>query len=272
KKPSSKPSEPSSSEIEQYSITELVDYKKCPMFYQFRHVWEYGSLMNRFLGYGKLLHHILRRIMEQENLDLSNPRLLREKLHALMLIDFKLPYLNIEMNGKIRDSAEEKLYSYIYQFRDEMSRMKSVETRLEFIDKNVIIKGVADIIFDEKIGEINDELNGNIKGIHIRDYKTRDQHLGKLHEFQIGLYAAAFDKMDMSVLGGSIGYLRELKNEEVTINPEIIAQITKEAEEIIDHIRNNEFQPSFSQNQGKKCDNDKCDHYNICKYSNFEQD
>ncbi len=245
-------------EMDEYSITEILDYAKCPTFYQYRHHLKFSSHMNRLLGYGHALHHILQKIVADDTLDLNNGRQLKEKLGKLMDSDFRLPYLDEEVNKSLRKGAFRLLLGFLARYANELNTMTSVETRLELVEKNAIIKGIADVVLG------NETWDGTKS--RVWDYKTKNLGFEKINELQILLYCAALDDMGYNIDSGTIAYLKEQDHIPIAITQAALKQARIQVSAIVDKIRNKDFSSSI--NSGE-CIKAGCDHYKICGLSNY---
>ncbi|WP_371802381.1 ATP-dependent DNA helicase [Candidatus Lokiarchaeum ossiferum] len=243
-------------EMDEYSITEILDYAKCPSLYRYRHYLKFSSKMNRFLGYGHALHHILQKIVADDFLDLTNTQMVRQKLEKLMITDFRLPYLDEAVNNLIRKGANRLIMGYLSQYATELNTITSVETRLELVEKNAIIKGITDVILGNETG----------KKSQVWDYKTKRMDFEKINELQILLYSAALEDMGYSIDSGAIAYLKEKQNVPVEISQVALKQARNRVNTIVEKIRGRDF--SNSMNLGD-CTKIGCDQYKICPYSDY---
>ncbi len=257
---------------EEFTITEILDYEKCPMLYFFRHVLKWSPILNRFLGYGHNVHHIIRRLTEIENLDLTDGIAVSASLARLLDQDFNLLYLNKKSNNKLKGGVKRMITQYVSKYGDELNRMQSVETRIELHRQKATLKGVADIILEDPSPANPSRQDLDPKkmepispSIHIRDYKTRRQGILEIHKLQIWLYAACFREMGYNPTSGSIAFLTTAENERIPVTAHEIAQALDKADELIKHIQNREFEVNTS---ALYCETQECDFCAHCRYYN----
>lgn len=245
-------------EMDEYSITEILDYAKCPSLYRYRHFLKFSSKMNRFLGYGHALHHILQKIVADDSLDLENTQMVRQKLEKLMMTDFRLPYLNEAVNSSIRKGANRLIMGYLSKFAPELNSMTSVETRLELVEKKAIVKGIADVVLGSETRPL--------KKSRVWDYKTKKMDFEKINELQILLYSAALEDMGYSIDSGAIAYLKEKQNVPVEISQTALKQARIRVNTIVEKIRERDFSNLMKVGE---CTKRGCDQYKICPYSDY---
>jgi DNA helicase-2/ATP-dependent DNA helicase PcrA len=252
-------------ELDAYSMTEIVDMHKCEIFYFFRHHLQFAARINRFMGFGKMIHYLLQRLVElsEQGLDLSNPAALNEHLQVLLKKDFRMQFFTDELNENIRSSVAHSLQGYVQKFQKEFRQAKTCEAKLELIEQNAVIVGIADII-----------LNNNATGspgtpsVSIWEHKTAITDERESFHFQVQLYMNALNDMCFNPQQGLLGYFREIEVETVDTSPKTLAETRATAMNLIKKIRKNEFSPPTNP---EKCKKVKCDYCDYCKYLDFSQ-
>lgn len=258
-----------SDEFEEYAITDILKYKQCPTYYCFNKVWNFSPLLNRMVGFGTSLHHCLRELVkktETEHLNLTDKDATDAELSETIKKSFLLPYLGKGINETMQKAASKIIKAYVSDFGGQLNCMNSLEARLEFVDEKAIVKGIADILINDV--EVP-------KSIHVRDYKTEkpktddsdpknvkyDEERIQNFEMQIQLYAIALRSVGYEIIDGSLGYLRDKKNDPVDLSGEKLDAIFEETREIVGKIKNREYREGSS---GKGPCSKKCDYQHIC--------
>jgi DNA helicase-2/ATP-dependent DNA helicase PcrA len=146
-------------EIVTFTAGDIIEFLRCPYFYRLREIWGFKPTLAELLGYGKSIHHILRRVSEG-SIAGKDPL---ELLDSTVEEGFHLPYANQAQAVIMKQNAKKALLNYIKARLDEIRSTKEVESRLEFrLTKRATIAGRIDAIFDQ---------DGTIE---VRDYKTTD--------------------------------------------------------------------------------------------------
>jgi len=247
--------------LEEFGITALADYLKCPFFYRFRHVWEYAAVLNRFLGFGTAIHYILRRLIEKtvteaEGLTEDN---IEKVLTEIMSTEFELPYLSKKITDGLAKSIYNTILEHVKTHLSEFNQCLFVENHIEFLNENAILNGIIDVIFKD-----TETSPGSPDQINIRDYKTQKMGLDDIHAFQILLYSAAMNALDYQVTGGSIAFIKENEVVPIEINIKAIQETKDKARLIVEDINNKRYKRNDEETLCKKED---CDYFIICNQS-----
>ncbi|MEM0143076.1 MAG: ATP-dependent DNA helicase [Candidatus Parvarchaeum sp.] len=233
-------------EIQTFPITEIVTYKKCPYFYQFRFIFGYNSSLDEFLGYGKSLHFCLRNIADEFKVDKSS----FESINSIINKNFHLPFAHPKQNLTARAAATKELSLFVKTHLEDIKKINDVEVRLEFPLNRAIVVGRADVII--KINE---------NGLEVRDYKTSDEVITKEEsDLQVRLYMFGLNSLGKNVVSASIANIKENQIRKVDTNKSEIEDSVNETRKIIDSIKAAEYPPIT----GKHCL--KCDFLTICKF------
>ncbi len=254
----------SGEEFEEYSISDILHYKQCPIHYLFNNVWGFSPILRRLLGFGHSLHHCLRVLVKktEQGLDLTDSAAMKRELEQTINYNFILPYLGDGVNKIMQNAARKILERYISTFGKELNNMNSVEARLEFLENRSILKGIADVIMDSG--------NSNDPTVRVRDYKTTmpdvnasdaEQLRMQTYEMQLQLYSIALEKMGLKVSEADLGFLKESRNVRVDLSESAKQATLQETENIIRNIKNQ----TYPSNCGNNCQRS-CDFKYICKY------
>jgi len=232
-------------EIQTFSAGEIITYLKCPYFYRLREIWHYKPGLVTPLGYGKSLHYCLRcaseMIKEGVSPERSVEKAVKEKFH--------LPFAGGKVRKRMQEKAVKTLKKFVRKHKDDMTKIKEVETRLEFPVQRATITGKVDVILRDK----ND--------IEVRDYKTSDEvTTPEQSALQVRLYTLGLWKTAIPVTQASLAYLEEAEVQPVTVKEKEVEAAKKVAEKCIEGIRNGQFTP----NAGRFCH--KCDYGEICRW------
>lgn len=233
-------------ELRTFTASEILDYGKCGHFYRLRHLWGYQPGLSDYLGYGKTLHFCLR-----EAADLMGSENLSPLIAVATAVDrhFHMPFVIEERMEKIKQAAKKRLMRFTERYRDDMLRIREVETRVEFPVQNAIVTGKVDVILHD--GD----------AVEVRDYKTSDTATTPEDSaLQVQLYTQGLCMVGETVSQGSVAFLDEAVVDEVDVSEGAIAATVAHVEESIANILAGKF-PACP---GGSCKG--CDYGNICRW------
>lgn len=165
-----------------FSFTELAQYQLCPLQYRLRNSLGFQPSAAKELGYGRAVHHILRRVADSVRKRGVPPS--PAELDALFSREFYLPYADGAAWTGLETRARALVDTYLREWDDELHRVWEVERPFELhLDEGNVV-GRADVILDREGGVAGD--------LALVDYKTRkvrenDEGL----DLQLKVYTAA---------------------------------------------------------------------------------
>ncbi len=232
-------------EIQSYSAGELIVYGKCPHMYRLNAVWGYQPGLSEYLGYGTSLHFCMRIAAEQMKHGVSPISAVANAVDR----HFYLPFADESRHTKVRDTAKKRLIKFAKDHKDDMLRIREVETRVEYPLHRATVVGKIDVILHD--GE----------GVEIRDYKTSDRVTTQDEaSMQVRIYARGLTMLGDTVTRGSIAYLEDGSLAEVTMSEHDLKSAEARAGEHIDGIKRRKFQPCPGDSCGQ------CNYGNICRW------
>lgn len=235
----------SSDMLHTFTTGEITSYLRCPYFYRFRTVWGYKPELVEALGYGKSLHYCLKEISEAmaNTSDLSG--LTEETINRV----FHLPFANPRLNQIMKGNAIKILSDFVVQNKSDMSRIESVEVRLEFPVEKATISGRVDVIIK----------NESENSVEVRDYKTSDEvTTPEESDLQVKLYSLGLSLLGKKVTDGSVANLEKNEIRRFSITNKDLAAAKSKAEAAINGVASQNFEPKV----GEHCS--KCDFLSIC--------
>jgi DNA helicase-2/ATP-dependent DNA helicase PcrA len=161
-----------------FSFSELVSWLRCPMSYRLRLELGFQPRAAKELGYGKAVHHVLRRVAEETQRTGRVPG--KEFIASIFDREFFLPYADKAALSVMRPAAERLVRRYIDHHSDDLLKTWGVERSFELQLPEAQITGRADVIVEK---------DGNLT---ILDYKTNGATGDDgANELQLAAYAAA---------------------------------------------------------------------------------
>jgi len=237
-----------SEEIETFTAGEIILYQKCPYLYRLRNVWNYQKPgLIPLLGYGRSLHHCLRRAHEM----MANEGF--EDIYSAIATsvedNFFLPFAPPYLFTNAKDKALDTLIQYTEKNEEDMKRIREVETRLEFPVQRATIVGKVDVILN--YGDSSE----------VRDYKTSDTvTTNEEASMQVQIYSKGLRILGEDISSGSIAFLENGEIVPVDVSLNSLDVTIEKVENHINEIMNQSFNP----NPSDFCDI--CDYCVICRW------
>lgn len=223
----------------------------CPMAYRFRRLFGFQPSLATELGYGKAVHHVLRRVAEHviERGQLPTTR----EVDRLFDRDFYLPAANKAAHDELKTAARRLIDNYMAKYGDDLYRVWAVERPFELHLGDATITGRADVILEL------DE-SGDVKNLAIVDYKTSAEGEGE-HDLQLQVYTDGGRREGLAVRAAYVHDLRAGDRIEVAVDEGTVGQAEEMMRDIVSRIRNRRLTAT----PGDICG--RCDVRKICKYA-----
>ncbi|MHA1920365.1 MAG: PD-(D/E)XK nuclease family protein, partial [Promethearchaeota archaeon] len=233
-------------EIQTFTAGEIINYLKCPYFYQLRELWNFKPELAPLIGYGNTLHYCLRyasELIQKEELDPITA------ITTAIDRSFYLPFASEKTFEAAKKAATKTLVQFAIEHEEDLQKIKEVECRLEFPLQRATIAGKIDVILHD------DEM------IEVRDYKTSDAVTTKEEsELQVRLYALGLKMLGEPVRKASLAYLDNGRIEEVSVAEKKLNEAKTMTEKRINEILERKFEPK----PAEFCM--KCDYVKICRW------
>jgi DNA helicase-2/ATP-dependent DNA helicase PcrA len=180
------------------SFSELALYDRCPLSYRLSTSLGFQPQLATELGYGKAIHHILRRLADMTRRKKKLPT--ANQVDQLFDEEFYMPFANRSAFAQLIAKARDLVAKYLSIYSDDLLRVWETERAFELHLEQGVVQGRADVILDREDGQIG--------RLAIVDYKTaNDAHKGDVFAFQLAIYTAAGRGEGLQV---EAAYLHEL--------------------------------------------------------------
>jgi len=230
------------------TFSDLASYDSCPHGYRLRTRLGFQPLLARELGYGKAVHHVLRRIANETQHEGRVPD--ATAIRAIFEQEFFLPFANKPAYEQMRRSAERLVGEFVGASREDLERVWETERPFELHLPNATVAGRADVILDREGGQPG--------ALAIVDYKTATDEDDRIHRLQLQIYTAAGRREGLDV---HAAYLMDLqKAEPRTVN--VTAAVVSSAEEWATESVVRLLAEEFPTRPGAHCEH--CDVSRIC--------
>lgn len=233
------------------SFTDLRHYISCPYSYLLQQMMGFSPILNLAYGYGLQVHNLLNHV--HKKWDQEAPDL--EELESLIESEFFLRFTRGQPYENMKNKAKDILKSYAEDYGHEFPLKLETEKPFEFTLGGALISGQIDLI------QNIDPESHEIKDVCLIDFKTEREKLETkdLIRLQLRLYALAGDKsLGLNPQEAKIHYLSDKHREEIDISEKKLDETRDRVSEIIEGIKNNQFEPCL----GKNCET--CDVRFVC--------
>jgi DNA helicase-2/ATP-dependent DNA helicase PcrA len=240
------------------TFSDLALFEDCGYRYRLANRLGFEQEIAPELGYGKAIHHVLRRVAEtvQETREVPDAK----ALERLVQEEFYLPLANKPAFEQMSRAGRRLVRTYVERHGDELKRVWAVERPFELHLPEGIIAGRADVILDEE--------NGRIGSLAIVDYKTATtRERDERYRRQLAIYAAAGRGEGLTVEGAYLHDLDAATRDGVDISAASTDAAVGLAAGSVKAIRAGAFEPSPAK---PKCA--ACDYHRVCCHTAHEPD
>jgi DNA helicase-2/ATP-dependent DNA helicase PcrA len=252
------PDEPE--ELPTVSFSELAHYENCPLRYRFSTSFGFQPQLATELGYGRAIHHILRRVADLTKEKKRLPT--AAEVEGVFRDAFYLPFANNAAFDQLFKRAQALVGKYLKDYSGDLLRVWETERAFELHLTDGIVNGRADVILDREGGVI-----GNLA---IVDYKTaNDPKADDVFAFQLAIYASAGRGEGLNVDAAYLHQLKESERKAVPIDNPTIKAARQRANMLIQGIVDGQFPAKPDSAKCKSCDvraickHAKCGKYDI---------
>jgi DNA helicase-2/ATP-dependent DNA helicase PcrA len=204
-------------EVLEITFSELASYRSCGKAYRFRTLLGFQPPLVPELGYGKAVHHVLRRVADHVTKHGAVPN--TRQLDRLFDDGFYLPAANKPGHRQMKQQARKLVDRYVDEWQGELLRVWEVERPFELHLGVATVIGRADVIVDRTNGK---------ERLAIVDYKTAAGE-GEQHGFQLQVYTDAGRREGLTVEAAYVHDLRNAQRHEIPVDePDV-----HEAEELV---------------------------------------
>jgi DNA helicase-2/ATP-dependent DNA helicase PcrA len=237
-------------ELLEATFSDLASYKECGLAYRLRRQIGFQPPLAPELGYGRAVHHVLRRLADHVRRYRRKPT--SKELDRLFDDEFYLPAANKPAYAEMRKRARDLVDRYVNEWESDLYKTWEVERPFELHLGDATVSGRADVILDEAENTTTPQLT-------IVDYKTAaDNH--ESHDFQLQVYTDAGRREGLDVDRAFVHDLREGKRFAVPVEQREVQNAEDLVRELVKGMRRRSFTPK----PGKVCS--RCDVRPICRY------
>lgn len=249
------PSTDDADELPQFSFSEIAHYESCPMRYRLSDSLGFQPQLATELGYGKTIHHVLRRIADFARQNNTLPT--ANQVERIFDEEFYLPFANQAAFGQLHNRAKALVDKYLGDYSDDLLRIWETERPFSLHLPNGIVNGRADVILDRE-GQV-------IGNLALVDYKTSsDPHADDVYAFQLAIYAAAGRGEGLNVQAAYLHGLKEGERTAIPVESSHTDTARRRASDLIASVVNGSFPASPEKTKCRGCDVRAICTYAIC--------
>jgi DNA helicase II / ATP-dependent DNA helicase PcrA len=234
------------------SFSDLAHYEHCPLAYRISGLLGFQPQLVPELGYGKAIHHALRRLADHVQSTGKTPT--EKDVERILDAEFYLPYAHSYLYQQLRTEARKVIDRYLSKYRDDLFRVWETERPFELHLDQAIVTGRADVILDREGGEIG--------SLALVDYKTAaDPRTDDIYAFQLAIYAAAGRGEGLNVRAAYVHDLKKSDRLTVSIAERKTQAAKRRANKLAKAISERRFE---AQPDNQKCRG--CDYRLVCQH------
>jgi DNA helicase II / ATP-dependent DNA helicase PcrA len=226
------------------SFSELAAYDDCPRSYRLMSLLGFQPQLVAELGYGKAIHHILRRIADWVRKKGKLPD--AKAVERIFREEFYLPFAHRAAYAQLREAADRLVGQYLGKYSDDLFRIWQTERPFELHLKNGIVSGRADVILDCE--------GGTPGSLALVDYKTATEVADSdISAFQLAVYTAAGLGEGINIRGA---YLHDLSQGQRIVVPvlEQAKAARARADQLVKRIVGRQFEARPEKSRCGQCD------------------
>ena len=225
------------------TFSDLASYANCGLAYRLRALIGFQPALAPELGYGKAVHHVMRRVAEHTQRHGRPPT--ARQLDRLFDDDFYLPAANKAAHAQLKAAARRLVDTYIAKHEDDLLRVWEVERPFELHLGEAVVTGRADVILDRE--------GGQISALAIVDYKTATDPVSD-YDTQLQVYTDAGRREGLDVTAAYVHDLRAADRIPVDVGAEAVERTEDEVRFLVGGLKARRFDPKPAPDKCARCD------------------
>jgi DNA helicase-2/ATP-dependent DNA helicase PcrA len=216
------------------TYSELSAFLDCGFAYRLRSLIGFQPRLATELGYGKAVHHVLRRVAEVTR-DAGGSVPPPSEVDQIIDASFFLPTANKPAHRQLKNAARRLVHRYTTDHADDLQRVWETERPFELRLDGVTVSGRADVILDHH--------DGVPTALAIVDYKTSTTGAVDAHALQLRVYADAGRREGLDVRAAYVHDLKAADRAEVDVAAGAVNGAEAIVVEAAARIRRHKFDP-----------------------------
>lgn len=243
--PAFTPSDDDEGEKPTFGFSELSDYERCGLAYRLENLIGFQPQIAQELGYGKAIHHVLRRIGDYVNEKRRLPS--QAEVENLFSAEFYVPFATRIGFDELRKAARRVVHRYLDEYSDDLFRIWETERQFELQLENATVSGRADVILDRE--------GGAASAMALVDYKTAvNSAADDLYGFQLAVYSAAGREEGINVAAAYVHDLKTGRRASVPTGADDIKRAKDRARGLVEGIAERKFSAMPERRKCSACD------------------
>ncbi len=226
------------------TYSDLAMFKECGLAFRYRRLLGFEAPLNQALGFGRSVHHIMRRIAEEARSLGRVPT--AEEIDALLDGSFVLPYASKPTHLQAKAAARRLVGSYTKKYGDDLFKVWAAERPFELHLPGAVVSGRADVILDENAG-------GDRPALAIVDYKTSADEADHF-DLQLQVYADAGRREGLDVTAAYVHDLDKGERIPVDVSDGAVGHAEASVTQLLGRLRARDFSASPERARCTRCD------------------
>ena len=230
------------------SLSQISMLNECPFAFLLRDLLGFPPPLAIALGYGKAIHHVLRRLLEYTIKHRKIPD--NSYFKAIVGEEFYLPYATRTAFSKMKAKGTKIIWEYIHKFQEDFLNICQVEYPLQLFLPSCTIIGRADALLKNEPSEFI-----------LLDFKTsiEEEAFGK-YFLQQSVYSHAAVDAGLNIVKFYIDDVTTQERFAALVDQNLLEETMERASNLAKIVIKNKFKP----NPGDHCSG--CDVRWICKF------
>ena len=230
------------------TYSELAAFLDCGYAFRLRHLLGFQPRVAPELGYGKAVHHVMRRVAEITRGTGRIPN--GPELDRLLDASFFLPMAGKAAHRELKAAARRLVGTYTAKYAADLHRVWETERPFELRLDGITVTGRADVILDHE--------GGAPHALAIVDYKTSTAGAGIDYALQLQVYADAGRREGLDVRGAYVHDLKRAVRDPVDVDDRAMETAERRILQAAHGLRNRDYKP----NPGSRCR--RCEVRTVC--------
>ncbi|MCL4299565.1 MAG: DEAD/DEAH box helicase [Anaerolineae bacterium] len=227
------------------AFSEIAAYESCPFSYRLGALLGFQPQLAAELGYGKSIHHVLRRLADYVRSHGKIPN--ATEVATLLQQEFYLPFAQQATFERLKQEAQQLIDRYLNKYSQDLFRVWETERPFELHLDKAIITGRADVILDRE--------NGQINSMALVDYKTAtDPKSDDIYAFQLAIYTTAGRGEGIDIKAAYLHDLARGDRVAVPVGGDQTIRVRDRANGLVEDIVSAKFHPKPERNKCGHCD------------------
>lgn len=240
------------------SFSDVAMFEDCGYRYRLANQLGFEQELAVELGYGKALHHVLRRVADTAREKGRVPS--AAAIERLVDDEFYLPLADKPAFDRMYAAGGRLVQRYVRDYSGDLRRVWATERPFALHVTDGIIAGRADVILD-----VEDGRRGSLALVDYKIAKADERE--ERYQQQLQVYAAAGRGEGLSVAAAYLHELKDGRRTGVDVSATAAKDTVAQASQAVTRIRRGEFSPAPTKSKCRTCD-----YHRVCRHTAHRPD